>query len=61
VGDHQGQDGIWLSLDSDPSVAENLTLRQGDQVAFGSQHVIDTGRPPHDYIVEKYGASFFED
>jgi hypothetical protein len=55
------ESGYLGILDSDPSVAENLTLRQGDQVAFGSQHVIDTGRPPHDYIVEKYGASFFED
>ena len=55
------ESGYLGILDSDPRVAENLTLRQGDQVAFGSQHVIDTGRPPHDYIVEKYGASFFED
>jgi hypothetical protein len=48
-------------LDSDPGVTENLTLRPGDLIVFGSEHVIDTGRPPHDYIVGKYGASFFED
>ena len=48
-------------LDSDPGAAENLTLREGDQVAFGPEHVIDTGRPPRNYIVEKYGASFFQD
>jgi hypothetical protein len=38
--------------------AENLALRQGDMVAFGPEHVADTGRPPRDYVVEKYGASF---
>ena len=55
------ESGYLGILDSDPSVAENLTLRPGDLIVFGSEHVIDTGRPPHDYIVEKYGASFFED
>jgi hypothetical protein len=48
-------------LDCDPGAAENLTLRPGDPIVFGSEHVIEAGRPPHDYIVEKYGASFFED
>jgi hypothetical protein len=43
-------------LDNDPGIAENLTLRQGDRVLFGSQHVIDTGRPPHDYILGKYSS-----
>ena len=54
----QGYLGI---LDNDPGAAENLTLRQGDQVAFGPEHVIDIGRPPSKYIFEKYGASFFQD
>jgi uncharacterized protein YegJ (DUF2314 family) len=48
-------------LDNDPGAAENLTLRERDKVAFGPEHVADIGRPPRDYIVEKYGASFFED
>jgi len=48
-------------LDNDPDAAENLALRQGDLVAFGPEHVAGTGRPPRDYVVEKYGASFFED
>ena len=47
-------------LDNDPGTAENLTLHEGDQVVFGPEHVADIGRPPRDYIVEKYGASFFE-
>ena len=48
-------------LDSDPGTAEYPTLSPGDEVAFGSEHVASTGRPPRDYIVEKYGESFFED
>ena len=55
------ESGYLGILDSDPGVAENLTLRPGDLIVFGSEHVIDTGRPPHNYIVQKYGASFFED
>ena len=54
------ENGYLGILDSDPGVAENLTLREGDQVEFGPEHVIDIGRPPRDYIVEKFGASFFE-
>jgi len=48
-------------LDSDPGHAENLTLRPGSQVIFGPQHVIDIGQPPRSYIVERYGASFFQE
>jgi hypothetical protein len=48
-------------LDNDPGAAENLTLREGDSVIFGPEHVADIGQPPRDYIVEKYGAYFFED
>jgi hypothetical protein len=55
------ESGYLGILDSDPGVAENLTLHPGDQIKFGPQHVIDTGRPPRDYIIEKYGASFFGD
>jgi hypothetical protein len=48
-------------LDSHPGAAENLTLHEGDQIAFGPERVIDIGRPSRNYIVEKYGASFFQD
>ena len=47
-------------LDNDPGVAGNLKLQEGDLVAFGSEHVANIGRPPREYILEKYGASFFE-
>jgi hypothetical protein len=47
-------------LDNDPGIAENLWLREGDPVAFAPEHVADIGRPPRDYIIEKYGASFFK-
>jgi hypothetical protein len=45
-------------LDSDPGV-DYLSLREGDGVIFGPEHVADITRPPRDYIVKKYGAAFF--
>jgi hypothetical protein len=69
----RGVDRMWVivkartehgyigTLDNNPGVAENLTLRERDAVAFGPEHVANVGRPPSDYIVEKYGASFFKD
>jgi uncharacterized protein YegJ (DUF2314 family) len=54
------EDGYIGVLDNDPGAAENLTLRERDPVAFRPEHVADIGRPPRDYIVEKYDASFFE-
>jgi hypothetical protein len=46
-------------LDNDPDTAENLKLHERDLVVFGPEHIADIGRPPRDYVVEKYGASFF--
>jgi uncharacterized protein YegJ (DUF2314 family) len=54
-------EGFIGVLDNSPGAAENLRLHERDLVAFGPEHVADIGRPPRDYIVEKYGASFFED
>jgi len=48
-------------LDNDPGSAENLKLHERDLVVFGPEHIADIGRPPRDYVVEKYGASFFEE
>ena len=48
-------------LDDDPGAPENLTLREGDLVFFAPEHVANIGQPPREYIVEKYGAHFFED
>jgi hypothetical protein len=48
-------------LDSDPGSAEGLNLRPGDAIAFGPEHVSDIDRPSREYIVGKYGESFFDD
>ncbi len=55
------EDGYIGVLDNDPGAAENLTLHEKDPVAFRPEHVAEIGQPPRDYIVEKYGASFFQD
>ena len=55
------EEGYVGVLDSDPGAAENLRLREGDTIVFGPEHVADIGSPRRDYIVEKFGASFFED
>jgi hypothetical protein len=48
-------------LDSDPGVAENLRLREGDSVTFGPEHIADIATPPRHYVIKKYGASFFDE
>ena len=53
-------DGYVGVLDNDPGVADNLNLRAGDVIVFGSKHVCDISTPPRDYIIEKYGSAFFE-
>lgn len=46
-------------LDNNPGLAENLKLHEGDFILFGPEHISNIDRPPHEYIVKKYGASFF--
>jgi hypothetical protein len=46
-------------LDSNPGVAEGLTLRPGTEVLFGAEHIVDIGHPPRSYVVARYGAEFF--
>ena len=53
-----GDDYIGV-LESDPGIAENLTLCAGTEVLFGAEHVSDIDHPPRSYVVEKYGAEFF--
>ncbi|HXK61700.1 MAG TPA: hypothetical protein PLP42_17575 [Acidobacteriota bacterium] len=48
-------------LDSDPGVAENLNLYKGDTIVFGPEHIAEISKPPHEYIIQRYGSSFFED
>jgi hypothetical protein len=46
-------------LESDPRIAEGLTLRPGTEVLFSAEHVSDIDHPPRNYVVAKYGADFF--
>ena len=48
-------------LDNDPGSAENLRLQEGDSIFFRPEHVADIDTPPRNYIVEKFGDSFFEE
>lgn len=54
-------DGYAGVLDNDPGRAENLDLEEGDIIFFGPEHVAGIGYPPRDYVVTKYGESFFEE
>ena len=68
----RGVDRMWIIvkartelyigvLDSDPGTAENLLLRQGDSTTFGPEHIAEIDTPPRKYVINKYGASFFEE
>jgi len=46
-------------LDSEP-VLRAPTLLSGDTVHFGPEHIAGIDSPPRDYIVAKYGVSFFD-
>jgi hypothetical protein len=48
-------------LDNDPGNAENVHLHEGDVIAFGPEHIADISTPPREYMIEKYGASFFDE
>ena len=48
-------------LDSNPGAAENLRLREGDNITFGPEHITEIGSPPREYVMKKYGASFFDE
>ena len=48
-------------LDSDPGSADGLNLREGQVIPFGPEHVAAIDRPSREYIVKKYGASFFDE
>ena len=55
------EDGYIGVLDNDPGTAENLRLREGDNITFGPEHIAEIGTPPRDYVMKKYGASFFDE
>ena len=54
------REGYLGVLDSDPGQSEGLNLREGDVIVFGPEHVAAIDYPPRDYVVGKYGQSFFE-
>ena len=52
-------DGYIGVLDSEPGQSEGLNLRAGDNIVFGPEHVAAIDHPSKDYVVGKYGQSFF--
>ena len=55
-------DGLYIGvLDSDPGVAEGMTLRPGVEILFAPEHVIAIDRPPDGYVLEKFGGGFFNE
>ncbi len=55
------EDGYIGVLDNDPGTAENLHLQEGDNITFGPEHIAEIGTPPRDYVMKKYGTSFFDE
>jgi uncharacterized protein YegJ (DUF2314 family) len=47
-------------LDNDPGTAENLKLHEGDAILFGPEHITEINKPSREYVIKKYGPSFFE-
>jgi uncharacterized protein YegJ (DUF2314 family) len=48
-------------LDNNPGIAENLNLNEGDAIVFGPEHICEISKPPHEYIMKKYGPAFFHE
>jgi len=46
-------------LDNDPGRSEGLNLHEGDAIVFGPEHVAAIEYPSKEYVVGKYGRSFF--
>jgi hypothetical protein len=47
-------------LDNSAGTAENLRLREGDNITFGPEHIAEIDTPPREYVTKKYGESFFK-
>lgn len=54
------ENGYTGILDSNPDIAGNPKLREGAFILFGPEHIASIGTPPREYILKKYGASFFD-
>lgn len=57
----QTERGYIGVLDNDPGTAENLLLREGDSISFGPEHIAEIATPAREYVMKKYGASFFDE
>jgi hypothetical protein len=56
---HRVGDNYVGVLDSEPGVAEGLTLHSGTELVFGAEHIVEIDHPPRSYVIEKYGTDFF--
>ena len=56
-----GPDSYVGVLDNDPGQSEGLNLHEGDAILFGPEHVAAIDYPSKEYVVGKYGRSFFAD
>lgn len=54
VTERNGDDYIGI-LESDPGMAENLSLRRGSEVLFRPEHVCEINRPPDGWLVQRFG------
>ena len=48
-------------LDNDPGTAEGLNLHEGDAIIFAPENISDIDRPSREYVLKKYGPSFFQE
>ena len=46
-------------LDNNPVSSKNPSLRAGESITFGPEHIASISTPPREYVVERYGKSFF--
>lgn len=46
-------------LDNNPVSAKDANLHAGEYITFRAEHIASIGAPPREYVIQKYGASFF--
>jgi uncharacterized protein YegJ (DUF2314 family) len=55
------KEGYIGVLDNDPGIADGLNLHEGDVIVFAPENVTDIDRPAREYVLKKYGPSFFQE
>lgn len=54
-------DGLYVGvLDSAPLDADSRSLRRGSTIVFAPEHIADISRPDREYVVARYGETFFD-